>query len=155
MQQILNRPPLVTDLTKQGSQLRPTQPAHRQAFHLRITLETSNHCPPRMPPMQLITAVGEHQRHRCVAQVPAQKRHQIPRRRIRPMQILEDNQQLLPRRQPADQPKQLLEEPTLLNAAALANTQQHAHAGRRGTEQLGEFLLTESPTQPAQRLDQR
>jgi hypothetical protein len=73
-----------------------------------------------MPAVQLIPPVRQHQRNVRSPQHPGQERHQIPRRRIGPVQILQHDEGRPRLSQPDQEGHHVVEYGSLIRASRLA-----------------------------------
>ena len=76
-----------------------------------------------MAPVKLVRAVGEEQHHRRIPEIPDEEAEQVARRAVRPVEVLDDEQDRRAPGQALEHTQQELEEP------ALRRERIHARAG--------------------------
>ena len=74
----------------------------------------------RVAAMELVGAVGEQEHHRDIAEVPDEEPEQVAGRAVGPVQVLDDEHDRRPRRQPLEDSEQQLEQAALARAIAQA-----------------------------------
>ena len=123
----------VEDPGELAHQLRARQPSELDALHAPVARDLRELGLQRVAAMQFVRAVCRDDRHALVAGVRDDVAHEVERRGIGPVQVLDDEQHRRLLRQPAQQPEQQLEQPRLCVRAGVAGRRR----GRRGVGELG------------------
>ncbi len=146
-------------------QLGTAEARQLQALHAAVACQLAEQPAQRVQAVQLVAAEGEQQQHRAGAQVGGEEGDQVAGGAVRPVQVLDDQQQRRAYRQPLDHAEQQLEQPPLAGIhgsgacgrlatpGKVGNQAGQVGAGRAGDRlQLGRI---EVPGEAAQRLGDR
>ena len=100
----------VADLVEQADQFGAVQAGELDVFDQRRAFEIGDQRAQRMAPVQLVAAIGEHECHRGIAQVAGEECDEVAGGRVRPVQILERDQEGLELGEAGQKAEDLLEE---------------------------------------------
>ena len=136
-----DRPQLVGDLHRVERQ-------QRDPLHAADSLQLGEERQQGMPPVELVRAVAEHQGHPRVPQVPDQEAEEVARRAVRPVKILDDEDDRRRGGEPLERAEDQLEQAALgrLDAEAALRVD------RRPSE-IGDEPRELRPVRPEDRFD--
>jgi hypothetical protein len=155
---------LAEDAGQQLGQLAAVQPSELQALGPAAALQLRQERPQRVAAVQLVAAVGQHQRHPA-AKVPDQEAEQVAGGPVGPVQVLHHQQDTAVGGQAVQHPQQQLEQPARRGRARLAGRgrrrrrselgHQAGQLGARPAERPLQLLRVQQPTERSQRLHHR
>ncbi len=109
----LGRGRLAEDVLELAGELVERERREREPARVRVALELGEQRPQRMAAVQLVRPVGRDEQHALAREAAAEERERRPRRAVRPVQVLDQQQHRPVRGEAVEQRQQAFEQPRL------------------------------------------